>query len=544
MECATQAPEPKAAPFDPAPWLARLPADAGRILLVGPDVAALGQALSGRAPSALVRQTADLPAAGSFDAVALVDAWARARDSEAFLAAATALLAEGGVLLADVPNAEHWRFAERLLAGGWTAEQGPNGPGELRLFALAATREALAAAGLTPIDAQPLAVDLAGARDFAARIGPGLVAHGRTPEEYLRRAAPGRLLWRAMRGRPARLLVAAQVLKPVGGVNDVRIHQPLATLATDPGITVTIAEGAPSAAPPEAIPRLMILQRRLLDSPQAPSLVARLRAQGYVIVQEFDDDPAHWPSIAATDHFAFRGVHAVQTSTPALAGLLRSFNPELAIFPNAVEALPQLGNFQDSRRLRLFLGALRREEDFAPLLPALNRLAAAAGERLFLEVVFDQQTHAALATPHKRFHPLLAYPAYRALLGSCDVALLPLNDTRFNRFKSDLKYIESAAHGLAVVASPVVYGASVTDGHTGVIAPAPEAFAEALAGFLEDPARARRLGLAARAEVAATRMMASQMPARRAWYRSLWDRRAALDAALLARAPAVGVAPT
>jgi glycosyltransferase involved in cell wall biosynthesis len=306
---------------------------------------------------------------------------------------------------------------------------------------------------------------------------------------------------------------------------------------------VSIADGAPAAAPPEAVPRVMILQRRLLDSPVAPAFVARLRAQGYVIVQEFDDDPAHWPSIAASDHFAFRGVHAVQTSTPALAELLRGFNPELAIFPNSVDALPEFANFQDTRRLRVFLGALRREEDFAPLLPALNRLLAAAGERLFLEVVFDQATHAALATPHKRFHPLLAYPAYRTLLGSCDGALLPLNDTRFNRFKSDLKYIECAAHGLAVIASPVVYGGSIADGRTGVIARTPEAFAEALADFLNDPALARRLGLAARADIAATRMMATQMPARRAWYRSLWDRRAALDQALLARVPAVGVPP-
>jgi hypothetical protein len=48
------------------------------------------------------------------------------------------------------------------------------------------------------------------------------------------------------------------------------------------------------------------------------------------------------------------------------------------------------------------------------------------------------------------------------------------------------------------------------------------------------------MGAAARRWVRENRMLASQTPRRLAWYRSLWERRAALDAALLVRAPELG----
>jgi hypothetical protein len=68
----------------------------------------------------------------------------------------------------------------------------------------------------------------------------------------------------------------------------------------------------------------------------------------------------------------------------------------------------------------------------------------------------------------------------------------------------------------------------------------PAEFGAALRALLADPARARTMGTAARRWVRENRMLASQTPRRLAWYRSLWERRAALDAALLARAPELG----
>ena len=58
---------------------------------------------------------------------------------------------------------------------------------------------------------------------------------------------------------------------------------------------------------------------------------------------------------------------------------------------------------------------------------------------------------------------------YHELLDEADIALLPLTSTRFNEHKSDLKFIECAAHGVVSLASPTIYGQTITDGETGLI---------------------------------------------------------------------------
>jgi hypothetical protein len=52
-----------------------------------------------------------------------------------------------------------------------------------------------------------------------------------------------------------------------------------------------------------------------------------------------------------------------------------------------------------------------------------------------------------------------------------------------------------------------------------------------------NPDKAQGIADQARAGVARERMLAFQMRARTAWYRSLWERREALQAALVERVP-------
>jgi hypothetical protein len=455
-------------------------------------------------------------------------------DPAAAITAAAKLLAPTGILLADIPNAGHWRLAEAALAQAAPMPDAGKGLGYDALLA------AVKAAGLHPLDLHAPVVEEEAATAFAGRIGPLLAALGTTPAAWLRRAGTARFLLRAGRAPARPLHVVAHVLKPVGGVNDVRIGLPLTALASWPGVAVRMGESPATPELPADAPRIMILHRRLLNAPEAPRFINHFRRRGWVVVQEFDDDPAHWPVIAGSNHFAFRGVHAVQTTTPALEALFHRFNDEVAVFPNTVAELPELANFADPSRLRLFLGGMRRGPDYAPYLAELNAVLAEAGDRLAVEVVFERETFDALRTPHKRFHPLLPYPAYRALMAGCEIAFMPLADTRFNSFKSDLKFVEAGAHGLACLASPVVYEATIRDGETGMIVRTPAEFGAALRALLADPARAQAMGAAARRWVRENRMLASQTPRRLAWYRSLWERRAALDAALLARAPELG----
>jgi SAM-dependent methyltransferase/glycosyltransferase involved in cell wall biosynthesis len=480
-------------------------------------------------------ETPPLPPGGA-DVILLHDLPARHADPAGLLRRMAGLLAPQGVIVAALPNAEHWTIARRLFTGpgedkaAWP-DAGPPPMGQ------AAFRALLDDAGLVPVDMAGEVRDQAGARRFAEQAAPLLSALGVPAEAWLRRAAPERHVWRAMATAPEPLVLVARTLKPVGGVNDVRIDLPMAALTTRPGVGVRVAQMPDLPQLGAGTPRIMILQRLLLDNPQAPLFVQHYRSRGWVVVQEFDDDPDHWPVIKGSGYFAFRGVHAVQTSTPALHRLFSEWAEEIAVFPNTVAELPDPANFTDPSRLTLFLGALRREEDMAPFIPALNRVLRDAGDRLAVEVIFDKATHAALATPHKRFHPILPYAEYRALMARCEIAFLPLAPTRFNGFKSDLKFVEAGAHRLACIASPTVYAETIEDGRNGLVAHGPDAFEAALRGLLAEPARARAMGEAARAWVRANRMLAGQVEARLEWYRSLWARRADLDAAMLRRAP-------
>jgi SAM-dependent methyltransferase len=564
-------PDPKPDPLGAAGYgsganpdlLARIPLEASLVVDVGCGAGALGAAYRRRNPAARVEgiepepslaaraeavlhavhrldvETAPLPyASGSLDCLIFGDALEHLRDPWAVLARAAPLLKPEGVLLACVPNVEHWRFAERLLRGGWRYEpMGLFDRTHLRWFSRDTMLQALRDARLTPVDATPRVFEHEAFSGFLAAIRPALSALGVEERAYATRALPLQFVWRATPRPVAPLLLTARTLRPVGGVNDVRIHLPFAAMATRPGVMTMAAEQPrlPDVAP--GLPRVHILQRRLLDTPESVLLIRALRARGEVIVAEFDDDPAHWPSIAQNNHLAFRGVHAVQTSTPALAELLGQWNPEVAVFPNALDELPEPANFRDPERLTLFFGALNREADVAPFLPALDAVLAEAGGRLQVEVLHDRASFERLRSPHKRFTPISAYPEYRALMGRCEIAFLPLSDTRFNRMKSDLKFLEAAGHRLVPIASPTVYGASIRGGETGLIVQTPEDLLRVLRSLLADPARARAIAEAARRHVAQSRMLAAQVAPRLAWYRDLWARREALDAALLERVP-------
>ncbi len=546
--------------------LARIPLDARLVLDVGAGAGALGATYRRRNPAArliaiepdeaLAVEAArhydevhrfDIEASappiepGTLDALVMGDVLEHLRDPWAVLKRDAALLARDGVLLACVPNLEHWSFTARILAGQWRYEpMGLFDRTHLRWFTRDGMKQALEQAGLVPLEAAPRIFGREKAETFARQMEPALRAMNIDPADWLRRSAPIQYVWRATKALPKPLVVVARTLKPVGGVNDVRVLEPFAAIATRPGVVTRAGMDAAVPAIDPAIPRIMILQRRLLDSPQAPDYLRALRATGAVLVQEFDDDPAHWPSIAASGSLAFRGVHAVQTSTEPLAALLRELNPEVAIFPNALSSLPEPRNFIDPQRLTLFFGAINREADVAPFIPALNQALAAANGALSIAVMHDRRTFEALNTPHKAFAPLADYATYRAAMGRCELAFLPLADSRFNRMKSDLKAVEAGGHRLCCLASPTVYEGSIRHGQTGLIIRTPEDLVAALRDLVADPGRARDMADNAHAWVKRERLHAHQMAARIAWYRSLWDRRGTLDAALLARVPAVG----
>ena len=159
--------------------------------------------------------------------------------------------------------------------------------------------------------------------------------------------------------------------------------------------------------------------------------------------------------------------------------------------------------------------------------------------RVRVQVVYDRAFFDALATPYKFFEPLCPIDRYHELLDEADIALLPLTPTRFNEHKSDLKFIECAAHGVACLASPTIYGQTITDGETGLIYRSPSELSVQLERLLVDSSLRQRLGENARRYVAENRMLAQHFRARHDWYLSMLARKDELDTELRKRVPQV-----
>ncbi len=95
------------------------------------------------------------------------------------------------------------------------------------------------------------------------------------------------------------------------------------------------------------------------------------------------------------------------------------------------------------------------------------------------------------------FAPLEMYPA---AMTRFDIAIAPSAQTNLFRGKSDLRWLESSALGIPVVADPATYS-DIEDGVTGFHASTVEELGATLLRLVDDPALRRRVGEAARTKV-------------------------------------------
>jgi SAM-dependent methyltransferase len=479
---------------------------------------------------------------GGIDCIIYGDVLSHLRDPWQVLKRHAAALSDEGIIVICIPNVEHWGFADRLLRGVWDDERnGLPDKGHPPGFTLGMMRKGLEELGLVPCDVHPRILDGELAAAFVNVLAPALRALGVDPQAYADRAAPQQYIWRVRKRPRTLMMIGANMLAPVGGVSHLRVVYPMHAMSTDPGIIVRMGLGADSGRTESGMPRVFVLHRPALTEQTAADLMRRLRAGGWLVVTEFDDHPDYFQHMQAEDQLSFRAVHAVQTSTPALADVLRSRNPEVRVFPNAIRILPEIRNFTDPNVMTLFFGALNRERDWQGLMPMLNAVAATVGERLRFSVVHDRGFFDALETPHKSFTPTCDHDTYMSLLGHSEISFMPLGDTWFNRAKSDLKFIEAGACRVASLASHVVYGDSIEDGRTGLLFLDGEELRARLLRLIAMPTMARGLGDAARSYVSAERMLAYQVAPRIAWYRSLWERREELERARQTRMADLGV---
>lgn len=475
----------------------------------------------------------------SFDALVVTGALGYLLNPGATLRELRSRVATAGVCTLSIPNLSSWRLMAQQFRGRWDYLEGDlSSSGHVRFFTRDTAIEMLREAGWEVLDAAP------GRRwpqetdaDAVLKLPIGGKL-GADPEKIQRDASAFEWNIRATNGPcPPRLHVAALGLKKQAGVTEARVDHPLAALSTNPFVRAVWDHGQLS------IPKgwdkgVLVLHRQFMTDPGFYRSVSGLADKGWILVSDMDDDPGNWPQFQANDYLAFRGVHAVTVSTPALAQAVRQLNPNVQVFENAIFSLPHASAFtpKQGNKVRIFFGALNRREDWARVQTSIVKAALQRKSAIHFVVVHDEAVFASIPPElSKEFHPTVPHERYMQLLATCDLAMLPLNDTPFNRFKSDLKFIECCAAGVVPICSSLVYAEKQVHREIGVFATTPEEWATSLLWLLSDVSE-----IAARREkglryVEQDRMHSQHIHSRMGYYEHLMANRDVLELGRKAR---------
>ena len=249
-------------------------------------------------------------------------------------------------------------------------------------------------------------------------------------------------------------------------------------------------------------------------------------SSGKPIIYETDDAIQHLPKHhnkpfydddvgPAVEAFA-RQASLVTVATAPLMVLFSPLARQVAILPNYLS--PDLwtddlvGEGAGAHgKVRIgFVGSMNHDRDFATLVPLLRE---ALSKYENVELVSYGGLSAGLEDC-PRFSTIPAHYVYaehprRLAAAGIDIAIAPLTPSRFNRCKSNIKFLEFGFLGIpGVFAALEPYRSSVRHGETGFLCDErPSSWREALFSLIEDANLRRRVGVAAREVVRSSWML-------------------------------------
>ena len=204
--------------------------------------------------------------------------------------------------------------------------------------------------------------------------------------------------------------------------------------------------------------------------------------------------------------FLLQEADSVWVTTPVLEKRFAELNSNVVVIPNALDERLLVGGglpagdspFGSSRKVIGYMGTLTHDDDLAMILPALRavwehhreevefQLVGVVGQEGTLQALEGLPVHIVGPGPEEMEYPLFmlwfsSYPCW-------DIAISPLDDTRFNQCKSDIKFLDYSAIGAAGVYSRVpAYESSVHHLETGwLVGNDANAWVEAMKELLRD----------------------------------------------------------
>lgn len=409
-----------------------------------------------------ITEIADLVSPNKFDVLIFGDVLEHLYDPWLLLTLLHPLLSHSGICISCLPNVSHWSILSQQLAGTWKYEaSGLLDFTHIRFFTLETTLGMLAKSGYKPYKAIPRVL-WPQQTDEAIEKFENLAQVFNIPKRQFKSNLSA-YQWIVLSGYseiPETLTIAALGLPEIGGVTKARIDYPLQALSTIPGVDVLYRDDVSSFLLHDE-PGVFVFHRQFIDTPQSQAFLEQLVRKGWVVISEIDDDPCYWQEYVDSDFYAFRAVHGVTCSTETLANKLSKWNENVYVFDNAILKLPNVsGNTpKNLNSLKIFFGAINREDDWRSIKNSLYQAFKVLKNKIEIVVVHDRSVYDDIPRfCAKTYYDTLPHDIYMQKLGECDIALLPLNDTSFNRNKSDLKFIECCAAETVPICSRVVYG--------------------------------------------------------------------------------------
>jgi glycosyltransferase involved in cell wall biosynthesis len=325
---------------------------------------------------------------------------------------------------------------------------------------------------------------------------------------------------------------------------EVRTVKPMQALAQIDGVRAEMAEKIiPFGIDPnilnEGAAKILVIQRHIPPpGNQWIEAIKKLHDAGWLVVTEWDDHPDKLPGEVRQrfgEHgwLAFKGAHAVQTSTQFLANELAKYNPNIAVFPNSVSDV-NLNKLPRINPRKFFFGALNRRNDWKSIIDQINQVEKEFPE-LEWEIVWDKEFYDKLKFKNKKFYEALPYENYLKIMSGCDIALLPLEENFTNNCKSDIKYLEASSQGVAVIASKTVYENSIGNNKNRGIVVENNKWKEAIEEAIKNPNMAKNMVKNARQYIVSERLQIEEAYQRVAQYKKWWSMRDDLYAQFIER---------
>jgi len=448
----------------------------------------------------------------------------------------TQWLKEGGQVIACIPNSQYWHNIIKIIQGkGVSLDQEYTAQGGLTLENI---QTIFWEAGLYIYEIQTRGKKDHEFEKFIQLIQPLREALELDLNRFITQTAAEYYIVRAIKSTqsPRRLLIQTAIMAPTG-CDRVRVLEPDQLTATIPGTrTLSTSKSIPTGSILPNEEKVFIWQRTILSYNHHLEILKKLLKEDYLIIAEIDDNPLRRKEYADNRYLSYRGCHGVQTSTQPLAVFLKQFNPNVAIFQNHLLTLPPPRIYSNSK-ITLFFGALNRELDWQPIMETLNQVLIRHSTHLQVKVIHDRHFFDCLEISDKEFEPFCSYDRYHQILHACDIALLPLMPTSVNLMKSDLKFLECAGHGVAVLASPTVYEQSIIHGETGLIYRTTQQFEMYLNELIINTSLRRKLAGNAYQWVRDHRLLCQYYQQRREWYLKMRDQLPNLNEELRQRVP-------